>query len=125
MLHKFAGLILAGSLGTLARYGLAGLVHRYDVSSFPFGTLVVNITGCFLAGFLWSLFENRWVVSGETRTIILVGFMGAFTTFSAYMLETTALMRTSEWLYAGANMFFQNGFGLFAMFAGIIVGRTI
>lgn len=68
--------------------------------------LLFLITGCFLAGFLWSLFENRWVVSGETRTIILVCFMGAFTTFSAYML-------------------FQNGFGLFAMFAGIIAGRTI
>src|SRR3990172_253106 len=82
MIHKLALLALAGSLGTLARYGLAGLVHRYDGASFPWGTLAVNVTGCFLVGLLAALFESRWPVTGETRVILLVGFMGAFTTFS-------------------------------------------
>ena len=125
MIHKMLFLALAGALGTLSRFGLAGFVHRFNGSSFPWGTLTVNITGCFLAGFFWSLFENRWPVSGETRTIILVGFMGAFTTFSTLILETSELMRSSEWMYAGMNLTIQNVIGFAALFAGAALGRMV
>ncbi len=125
MIHKMLFLALAGALGTLSRFGLAGFVHRFIGSSFPWGTLTVNITGCFMAGFLWSLFENRWPVSGETRTIILVGFMGAFTTFSTLILETSELMRSSEWMYAGMNLTIQNVIGFAALFAGAALGRMV
>lgn len=125
MIQKFLLLALAGSFGTLARYGLAGFVQRINGPSFPWGTLAVNILGCFLAGFLWNLFENRWAVSGETRAIVLVGFMGAFTTFSAFILETGQLMRSSEWMYAAGNLALQNGLGFFALFAGIALARLI
>jgi CrcB protein len=123
MMQKLAWLVLAGALGTLARYGLAGFIHRVNGVSFPWGTVVVNLTGCFLAGLLWSLFENRWAVSGETRTIVMVGFMGAFTTFSAYILETGELLRSAEWLHAAANVTIQNGLGLVALFIGAALGR--
>ena len=125
MLQKLALLALAGAMGTLARYGLAGFVQRISGVSFPWGTVVVNICGCFLAGLLWSLFENRMTVSGETRTIVLVGFMGAFTTFSTLILETNDLLRSTEWLHAVANLTIQNGIGLLALFIGIALGRLL
>ena len=125
MVHKLALLAFAGALGTLARYGTAGVVQRIHGSSFPWGTLAVNSTGCFLAGLLWTLFESRWPVSGETRAVVLVGFMGAFTTFSAFILESGELMRAAEWMSAFANLAMQNIFGFVALFAGIALARTV
>ena len=125
MPQKFVWLALAGAMGTVFRYALAGAVHRIDGTSFPWGTVVVNLTGCFLAGLLWSMLEARWSVSGETRTVILIGFLGAFTTFSALILETGKLLRSAEWLYAGSNLILQNGLGLLALFFGAALGRMI
>lgn len=125
MLQKLVLLAAAGAVGTLARYGLAGFIQRIDGVAFPWGTATVNTIGCFLAGLLWALFENRWPVSAETRTIILVGFMGAFTTFSAFILESGELIRSSQWLYAASNVVLQNGLGFVALFVGTAVGRTI
>lgn len=121
--RKILLIAVAGALGTLSRYGLAGLTHRILGSSFPWGTLIVNLTGCFFAGVLWTLFENRWPVPGETRVIFLMGFMGAFTTFSAFILETGQLMRSAEWLLAAANLFVQFGMGILALFTGMMIGR--
>jgi CrcB protein len=125
MVHKLVLLVLAGGAGTLARYGTAGFVQKIYGTSFPWGTLAVNLAGCFLAGLLWVLFENRWPVSGETRTIVLVGFMGAFTTFSAFILETGELARSAEWIRVFANLAAQNVFGLLALFVGMALARTI
>ena len=123
MLSKLALLALAGALGTLSRYGLAGLVQRLAGPYFPWGTLAVNVIGCFLAGMLWALFRHRLPVTPETRTVILVGFMGAFTTFSAYILETGELMRAHEWAYAMAYFSLQNGVGIAALLVGMAAGR--
>lgn len=123
MIQKLLWLALAGALGTVSRYALAGMVHKFSGASFPWGTFVVNVVGCFVAGLLWTLFENRWPVSGEMRLIVLVGFMGAFTTFSAFILETGELVRTAEWMRALANVAFQNGLGFLALFAGMTLGR--
>jgi len=123
MINKLALLALAGAIGTLLRYGMAGWVQRAHGTSFPWGTLTVNVAGCFLAGFLWTLFESRWPVSGETRTVILVGFMGAFTTFSAFILESGELIRSAEWVYAFSNLAMQNILGFVALFAGIFLAR--
>jgi len=125
MIHRIAWLAAAGALGTLARYGLAGWVHRINGTSFPWGTVAVNLTGCFLAGLLWALFENRWPVSGETRTLLLIGFVGAFTTFSTFVLETGEMFRSAEWMYAAANVAAQNGVGIVALFAGAALGRIV
>ncbi len=123
MLHKLLLLMLAGGLGTLARYGLAGLVQRLAGGAFPWGTLVVNITGCFLAGFFWTLATGRLALSGETRMVVLIGFLGAFTTFSTYIFETGGLLRDSQWLRTVGNITLQNAIGLLALFTGHALGR--
>lgn len=123
MFQKLVLLAAAGAVGTLSRYGLTGLVQRLAGPYFPFGTLAVNILGCFLAGLLWTLFRGRLPVTPEARTVVLVGFMGAFTTFSAYILETGELMRSNEWAYATVYFALQNGVGIAALLAGMAVGR--
>jgi CrcB protein len=125
MVQKIALLAIAGAIGTLARYGLAGLAQRIGGAAFPWGTLAVNMTGCFLAGLLWELFQGRWAVSGETRIIALVGFLGAFTTFSAMMLETVMMLRQAEWFGVAANLAIQNGLGIVFLLAGMALGKMI
>ena len=92
---------------------------------FPWGTLASNLAGCFFAGMFWSLAENRLSISGQTRTIVLMGFMGAFTTFSAFMLETGGLLRDAQWSWALGNMAMQNVCGLVLFFFGLAIGRLI
>ena len=125
MTQRIILLCIAGAAGTLCRYGLAVLTHRIAGTSFPWGTLAVNITGCFAAGLLWAVFEHRWTVSSETRIIVMLGFMGAFTTFSTYMLESGELIRTAQYFSAAANLFLQNGLGLIALIAGVALGRLV
>jgi len=125
MFQKFAWLALAGALGTLARYGLAGLVQRIDGISFPWGTITVNLVGCFLTGLIWALLESRWPATGQVRILVLVGFMGAFTTFSAFIFETGQMLNAAQWTSAAGNLLLQNGLGLIALFAGAALGRLI
>jgi fluoride exporter len=125
MLQKLLLLALAGGAGTITRFGLTGLAHRIAGAGFPFGTLVVNIFGCFLSGFFWSLFEHRWPVTGNVRVIVLIGFMGAFTTYSTYILETGHLLRDAAWLHALGNILLQNILGFAALFLGLTAGRYI
>ena len=73
---------LAGFIGTLGRYWLSGVVARRYGETFPFGTLIVNLIGCFLVGLLFYLLQERFVVSPTGRTVVLIGFLGGFNTFS-------------------------------------------
>ncbi len=123
MIQKIGLLALAGALGTLARYGVSMIVHRAHATWFDAGTVVVNTLGCFLAGLLMALFESRLQVSADTRRLIFVGFMGAFTTFSALIVETGQLVRSSEWAQAAGVLLIQNGVGFAALFLGAALGR--
>ncbi|MBA2880930.1 CrcB protein [Desulfosalsimonas propionicica] len=125
MITRILLLSAAGAAGTLCRYGLAGLVHRFAGAGFPWGTLAVNITGCFLAGAGWAFFESRWPAAGQARIVVMIGFMGAFTTFSSYILETQQLMRAAEWLPAAGNFLLQNGLGFLALLCGVSLIRWI
>ena len=125
MATKLILLALAGSIGTLARYFLGGAVQRLTGGAFPWGTFAVNMTGTLLFGLVWSLAEDRLVISSEARTIILVGFMGAFTTFSSFMFETGELMRDSQWALAFGNIALQNLTGILFLFIGFAIGRLI
>jgi CrcB protein len=116
---------LAGALGTLARYGLGGLVQRSLGSGFPWGTFAVNVIGCFLFGCVWALAEERFVISSETRFIVLVGFMGAFTTFSTFVFESRQLVAQAEWFAAALNIVGQVAGGIAALVLGLIVGRFV
>jgi CrcB protein len=102
--EKLVWLALAGGLGALSRYGLAGLVHRLYGGSFPLGTFMVNVTGCLLFGLIWGLFDVRLAVPPTVRAAVLVGFMGAFTTFSTYMFEGADLLRQGQWAWAPAYL---------------------
>lgn len=125
MLEKLLWIGLAGALGTFARYGLSGVVQRTCGASFPCGTLAVNILGCFLFGLVWSLAEDRLSIRGEVRTVILIGFMGAFTTFSSFAFETAQLLRDAQWASAATNIAAQNVLGIVGLFLGLMAGRLL
>ena len=125
MPHKLLLIAVAGGLGSLARYGLSGVVHNWSGSVFPWGTVAVNILGCGVFGFVVAVTEGRFAVSPETRAMILVGFMGAFTTFSTFIFETAALLEDSEWLLALGNVSLQNFVGLAALILGLFIGRLV
>jgi fluoride exporter len=124
MLKRILLLAVAGALGTLARYWLSGFVQRSNLA-FAWGTLAVNGLGCFLFGLIWTLAEERMLISGETRIILLAGFMGAFTTFSTYMFETRQMLAASEWLLGGANFVVENLTGFVLLILGMVLGRMI
>ena len=125
MWQKFLYLGLAGAMGTFARYWLSGLVQKHVPTGFPVGTAVVNIAGCLAFGLLWAIVENRLSVSGQTRTVIFLGFFGAFTTFSSFAYETSQLLDESQWLWASGNILFQNVLGIAGMIAGLAIGKWI
>jgi CrcB protein len=114
-----------GAVGTLCRYWLDGMVLRLTGERFPWGILVVNALGCFLFGLIFPLAEERLLISGETRLIILTGFMGAFTTFSTFTFQTAAFLRDSQWLAAAANVLSQVVLGLVCVFLGLGIGRRL
>jgi fluoride exporter len=91
--------------------------------TFPAGTLVVNLAGCFLAGFIYQLSESRFLVDPVLRAAILIGFLGGFTTFSSFGVQTFALMRDGEYLYAAANVVGTNLAGLVLVWAGYTFSR--
>lgn len=122
---KFVGLTVAGGCGTLARYILAGLIQRGNHSGFPWGTLAVNVLGCFIFGLVWALTQQRLLISGEARTVILVGFLGSFTTFSAFLFETDQFLENAQWLMAGVNVIAELAVGLGAYLLGAFLGGLI
>jgi CrcB protein len=124
-MQKLLLLAAAGALGTLARYGITGAAQRVLGEEFPWGTLAANLIGCFLAGAFWSIAESRLSISGPTRTIVLMGFMGAFTTFSAFMLDTGQLVQNAQLSWALGNVALQNCCGIVLLFCGLAVGRLI
>ncbi|MGE4298686.1 MAG: fluoride efflux transporter CrcB [Desulfovibrionaceae bacterium] len=124
-MHKLLLIAAAGGCGSLARYGLAGLVQRLAGSDFPYGTFAVNITGCLLFGAVWGVLENRMGLGPQVRVIVLTGFMGAFTTFSTFAFESAALLQHGQWLPAAANIAGQNLLGITMIFAGLMAGRAL
>lgn len=101
---KWFNLIAGGIIGTVARYLLSGFVYQISGANFPYGTLAVNLIGCLLIGFLAVLSEERFVLTPNARMLLMVGFCGAFTTFSTFMLETANLVRDGENLRALINI---------------------
>lgn len=116
---------VAGAAGTLARFGLSGAAQKLGGDRFPWGTLTVNAVGCFLFGLVWMLTEERMLLSGRTRFIVLTGFMGAFTTFSTFAFETTRFLNDSQWGQAAANLLLQNVLGIAFVLLGFAVGRWL
>ncbi len=117
---------MGGFLGSICRYLLSGAVYRISQNnSFPSGTAVVNILGCFIIGVCSALVDQRQLMSPETRLFLFIGLLGGFTTFSTFGYETMALMRDGQLLSAGANVLIQVIAGLAAVFFGYGLTRYI
>lgn len=116
---------LAGFIGTLTRYWMSGVVARRYGETFPLGTLVVNLVGCFLVGLLFYLLQERFLVNQTVRTVVLIGFLGGFTTFSSFGLQTFTLLQDGEFGLALLNLSIANIFGLFLVWAGYTLARVI
>lgn len=95
-MQKTIFIALAGLVGTLLRYWLSGFVARQYGETFPWGTMVVNLIGCLVTGAVFFLTEERFLVSPTVRTVLLIGLLGGFTTFSSYGLQTFTLLRDGE-----------------------------
>jgi fluoride exporter len=113
---------VGGFIGSVMRYLASGYVQQATKSvGFPYGTLAVNIIGCFLLGFLAQLAESRGAFTSETRSFVFIGILGGFTTFSAFGNETLNLARDSQMMNALANVGANVIFGLLAVW----LGRTV
>jgi len=112
-----------GAVGALLRYLLSGAVHSVTDSMYPWGTLVVNLAGSFVAGFLWCLSEEI-MVPPQVKTFIFIGILGAFTTFSTYLLETLNLFRDGETGLALSNLLLNNIFGVIVIFSGFFLSQA-
>ena len=123
-MQKILWLAAAGALGTVARAGLTTLVQRGLGLKFPWGTLSVNVLGCFLFGLVWAITEGRARISPEVRFVVLVGFMGAFTTFSSYAFDTGMLAQDSRMSAAIGNVVLQNAVGILCLLAGLSLGKV-
>jgi fluoride exporter len=108
-----------GAAGTLARYGLQGLVQLRLGSGFPYGTLLINLSGCFLLGLVGQFTLNRMVLSPDWRIAIAIGFFGGYTTFSSFGWETAKMLEQGAWLRAIAYVSASVVAGLFLSVAGI------
>ena len=116
-------LAVAGALGTLSRYGLSGLAQKITGAGFPYGTLIINVSGCLVIGYIMQVALNSDIIPATARVIATLGFLGAFTTFSTFSYETVRFLEAGEWLYAILNIGLNVGVGLTATLLGTFIGR--
>ncbi|GAB4320230.1 MAG: fluoride efflux transporter CrcB [Bacteroidales bacterium] len=121
---KVLYLITGGAAGTLMRYFVSGLVHRYSGAGFPWGTLFVNVSGALIMGILWGIFEVRGY-SSPVRIFLLIGLLGGYTTFSSFAIETLNLWREGEYWPAVAYVAMSNILGFAAVAGGFLLSRMI
>ena len=123
-MQKTILIALAGLVGTLLRYWLSELVARQHGETFPWGTLVVNLLGCLMAGVVFFLAQERLLLSPTVRTVITIGLLGGFTTFSSYGLQTFTLLRDGEFGLGILNVAASNIVGLLLVWVGYVLGKA-
>lgn len=116
---------VAGFLGAASRYHFEGWVSNRWPTAFPWGTLVVNVTGCFLLGFIFTLLTERFLPHPELRTAMTIGFVGAYTTFSTFAFETLRLGEDGAVALALSNVVVSVAAGMIAVWFGTVLGRTL
>ena len=116
---------LGGAVGALSRYGMSTGIYALAGRAFPFGTLAVNVLGSFLMGVLAVSLIERFSLTPEWRAAVLIGFLGSFTTFSTFSIETINLIEDGEPFKAGLNALLSVGFSVGACWVGLLVGRQI
>jgi fluoride exporter len=118
---------IGGALGTTGRYWLSGVVARLIGETFPWGTLLINVTGSLLIGFFATLSgpDGRLFVGSTARQFVMIGICGGYTTFSSFSLQTLNLVNDGEWLYAGSNIIFSVALCLIAVWGGNMLASNI
>lgn len=116
---------VGGGTGAIFRYLLASWIYEVVGSGFPYGTLVVNILGCFVIGLFLTMAEGRFLISPSVRVFVAVGIIGGFTTFSTLNFETLELLRDGAFALALLNVGASIAVGLSATWVGAVVGRII
>lgn len=115
-----------GFVGSILRYLLSGFIHKlFDLSNFPLGTLLVNVSGCFIIGFLNGLAENHSLFSPEFRILVFIGLLGSFTTFSTFGYEVFNFARDGQMLFSVLNLVLHLGLGLGFVWGGYSVSKII
>lgn len=123
MSYRIGLLVLAGGLGAVCRYGFSTWLNSCEWCGKPWGILVCNLIGCFFIGLLSILLTQH--CSAETQLIVITGFLGAFTTFSTYVLDTIVLMEQSRYAVAFMNLLLHNVLGIAMAFGGLTLGRFV
>jgi CrcB protein len=124
-LDRYAMIALGGALGAIARYQLASMIQARIPAGFPWGTFVVNISGCLVMGVATTLLTDRLVVHPNWRFLVPIGFIGAYTTFSTFEMETFRAVTEGGWLIGGANVVGSVVAGYVALWLGVILTRVI
>ena len=122
---KLLNLIIGGTTGTLARYFLTHITYHFLGAGFPFGTLLVNLTGCFIIGIVANLSSDIFFLTYNQRLLLITGFCGAFTTFSTFIFDSANLIQKGEVLKASLNIFLSIVLGFLVFRAGEIVGKAL
>ena len=120
-----AGVAIAGAAGALARYGMTVLIGRPAPGAFPWATLFVNVSGSLVLGFLVAFFTERIVPDASVRTALTVGFLGAYTTFSTFSIETFRLLQEGAVAIAGVYVVASVLAGLGAVYVGWLGGKAL
>jgi CrcB protein len=116
---------LGGFLGANARYLLGGWIAAHYGTSFPYGTLIVNVSGSFVIGFFLVLISERFIVHPNWRLFFAIGFLGGYTTFSTFSFESLALIQDGSWLLGLANMVGSVVLGFVAVLIGAALARLL
>lgn len=128
MLMQYLLVGVGGALGSVGRFWVSGLVAERIGERFPWGTIIINITGSFLIGLLAGLMRppsGRWLATANTRVFFTYGICGGYTTFSSFSLQTLDLMREGEWLHAGANVVLSVVLCMVAVWLGYALALTL
>jgi fluoride exporter len=124
---SYIWIALGGAIGTAGRYWLSGVIARSFGETFPWGTLIINVTGSFVIGFFAALTgpDGRLFVSSNARQFVMVGMCGGYTTFSSFSLQTLNLMNGDEWYRAIGNIGASVALCLIAVWAGVVLAGSI
>lgn len=117
--------MVGGSLGAVCRYGTSLLAAQWIGTRFPWGTLIVNLTGCFVIGVSFALAERTNLMGPSARLFFMTGFLGALTTFSTFALETVNALRGGTLLVAAMNLLINNAIGFGLVVLGMWLVRLI
>ena len=124
-MNQLLAIVAGGSVGAVSRFWVANAVYAWIGRDFPYGTLVVNVSGALCIGLLSEVLMQRFSFSSEARAALMIGFLGAYTTFSTFALETIYLLEAGSWIKAVVNVVASVILCLLAVWGGILLGRYL